>query len=176
MLPEDRLLSGVPDPEDLGVEPSLRPRHLDEYIGQRKKSNKPRGVFLARPPPPARRAHLTAGERPPPLPITSGPVLERAGDLAAILTNLEAGEVLFIDEIHRLGPTVEGILYPALEDYRLPPGLGPGPARPPHHEDHASPFHAGGRPLPRRPDQRAAQVTLRHRAPPRLLQPGRADA
>jgi Holliday junction DNA helicase RuvB len=63
-----------------------------------------------------------------PLRITSGPVLERAGDLAAILTNLEAGEVLFIDEIHRLGPTVEEILYPALEDYRLDLVIGQGPA------------------------------------------------
>jgi Holliday junction DNA helicase RuvB len=63
-----------------------------------------------------------------PLRITSGPVLERAGDLAAILTNLDAGEVLFIDEIHRLGPTVEEILYPALEDFRLDLVIGQGPA------------------------------------------------
>jgi Holliday junction DNA helicase RuvB len=63
-----------------------------------------------------------------PLRITSGPVLERAGDLAAILTNLDAGEVLFIDEIHRLGPTVEEILYPALEDYQLDLVIGQGPA------------------------------------------------
>jgi len=63
-----------------------------------------------------------------PLRITSGPVLERAGDLAAIVTNLDAGEVLFIDEIHRLGPTVEEILYPALEDFRLDLVIGQGPA------------------------------------------------
>src|SRR5260370_17083723 len=63
-----------------------------------------------------------------PLRITSGAVLERAGDLAAIVTNLEPGEVLFIDEIHRLGPTVEEILYPALEDFRIDLVIGQGPA------------------------------------------------
>jgi len=142
---DDRsLLSGNPDPEDLTIEQSLRPRTLEEYIGQTRVVDKLRvfiqaarerrealdHVLLFGPPGLGKTtlANIIAEEMSTSLRSTSGPVLERAGDLAAILTNLEAGQVLFIDEIHRLGPTVEEILYPALEDYALDLIIGQGPA------------------------------------------------
>lgn len=144
MIDDPRLLSADLQDEDLGAEPALRPRRLDEYIGQPRvirnlrvsiSAARARGecldhVLLFGPPGLGKTtlAHILAEEMESSLRVTSGPVLEKAGDLAAILTNLEAGEVLFIDEIHRLGPTVEEILYPAVEDFKLDLVIGQGPA------------------------------------------------
>lgn len=138
-----RLLSGDHLDED-AIEPALRPKRLEDYVGQeriiqnlsvairaaRERREALDHVLLFGPPGLGKTtlAHIIANEMGAPLRVTSGPVLEKAGDLAAILTNLERGELLFIDEIHRLGPTVEEILYPAVEDFRLDLVIGQGPA------------------------------------------------
>ncbi len=139
-----RLLSGTPGPEDIGAELTLRPKRFEDYIGQEKivknlrvfiRAALERGesldhVLLFGPPGLGKTtlAHIIGNEMGATVRTTSGPTLEKAGDLAAILTNLDAGEVLFIDEIHRLGPTVEEILYPAIEDFKLDLVIGQGPA------------------------------------------------
>ncbi len=130
-------------PGERGLEESLRPRALDEFVGQdRIRENL--GVFLSAarergeavdhllfygPPGLGKTAlaHIIAREMGAQFRATSGPVLERAGDVAALLSNLEAGDVLFIDEIHRLHPVVEEILYPAMEDFQLDLLIGQGP-------------------------------------------------
>ena len=102
--------------------------------------------------------------------ITSGPAIEKPGDLAALLTNLQEGDVLFIDEIHRLSRQVEEVLYPALEDYALDIMIGKGPQRP-EHPDQPAPLHAGGRYHPCGPDHRPPAGPLRCAAQAGLYSP-----
>jgi holliday junction DNA helicase RuvB len=140
----ERIISGGASAEEEAVERAIRPRRLEEYIGQSPvktqleifiSAARGRGealdhVLIFGPPGLGKTtlAHIVAAELGVNLRQTSGPVLERAGDLAALLTNLQARDVLFVDEIHRLAPVVEEVLYPAMEDYQLDIMIGEGPA------------------------------------------------
>lgn len=143
MTDEREILAGTALEEDMAVEPKLRPQTLSEYIGQTKvrenlavflAAARGRGepldhVLLTGPPGLGKTtlAYIVAREMAAGLRMTSGPMIGKAGDLAGILTNLQPNDVLFLDEIHRLSPAVEELLYPAMEDFRLDVLIGEGP-------------------------------------------------
>ena len=144
MIEPDRIISPEMSVAEERFDRALRPVSLEDYVGQpvvveqlgifieaARKRSEPLDHTLVFGPPGLGKttlAHIIANEMQVALKTTSGPVLEKAGDLAALLTNLEPGDVLFIDEIHRLSPVVEEILYPAMEDYQLDIVIGEGPA------------------------------------------------
>lgn len=144
MIEEDRLISGTEKVDDTFVDRAIRPKLLADYEGQpqvnaqmeifieaaRQRKEALDHLLIFGPPGLGKTtlSHIVANELQVNIKTTSGPILEKAGDLAALLTNLEENDVLFIDEIHRLSPMVEEILYPAMEDYQLDIMIGEGPA------------------------------------------------
>lgn len=144
MIEEDRLIQATAKSDDEAVDRAIRPKTLADYTGQdhvceqmsifieaaRKREDALDHVLIFGPPGLGKTtlANIIANEMDVSIKTTSGPVLEKAGDLAALLTNLEENDVLFIDEIHRLSPVVEEVLYPAMEDYQIDIMIGEGPA------------------------------------------------
>ncbi len=144
MIEEDRLISGSEKVDDSFIDRAIRPKLLADYEGQpqvntqmeifieaaRQRKEALDHLLIFGPPGLGKTtlSHIVANELEVNIKTTSGPILEKAGDLAALLTNLEENDVLFIDEIHRLSPLVEEILYPAMEDYQLDIMIGEGPA------------------------------------------------
>jgi Holliday junction DNA helicase RuvB len=140
----ERLVGSQQQDDDQGIDLTLRPKNLDDYVGQEKSKEslkiaieaaQKRGeniehVLLDGPPGLGKTtlAHIIANEFNSNIRVTSGPTIEKSGDLAAILSNLTEGDILFIDEIHRLNKTIEEILYPAMEDYALDIIIGKGPS------------------------------------------------
>src|SRR4051812_39885209 len=143
-MSEHRIISATAAMDDDALEASIRPKRLSEYLGQetvreqmaiyieaaRRRQGALDHVLIFGPPGLGKTtlSHVIANELGVNVRSTSGPVLERAGDLAALLTNLEKNDVLFVDEIHRLSPVVEEVLYPAMEDFQIDIMIGEGPA------------------------------------------------
>ena len=185
--PPRRLIT--PEKREDDLETSIRPLMLDDFVGQAAaranlkvfiEAAKARGealdhVLFVGPPGLGKTtlAQIVARELGVNFRSTSGPVIAKAGDLAAQLTNLEERDVLFIDEIHRLNPAVEEILYPAMEDYQLDLIIGEGPAARSVKIDLAE-VHPRRRHHPRRPAHHAAARPLRHPDPARISTPSRS--